>query len=182
MKKLERELAEFIDKLTADLRRPERREALRLYMTGLLLDGEPKSIQPLAARLVDSDAEIEGMRQAIWRSRTAARTLPHVIKVFDPGIKASSSKLLVFGGGGGEAREVPAQRVGLSNDDEAYAFARTKVQRFGRSEKAILVQRFDGAHANKSPDARVLFGVHDRDDEDNAGIRAIEDGVRKALN
>ncbi|HKO51300.1 MAG TPA: hypothetical protein VJV79_26505 [Polyangiaceae bacterium] len=43
LKKLERELAEFVDKLTADLGRPERQDALRLYMTGLLLDGERKS-------------------------------------------------------------------------------------------------------------------------------------------
>jgi hypothetical protein len=72
-----------------------------------------------------------------------------VIEVFGPGIKASSRKFIVFGGGSSEACEVPARRVGLSNDDEADAFARTKVQRLGRSEKAILVQRFDGSHANK---------------------------------
>jgi len=72
LKKLERELAEFIDKLTADLGRPERREALRLYMTGLLLDGERKSIQPLAARLVDSDAEIEAMRQRLQQAVVVA--------------------------------------------------------------------------------------------------------------
>ena len=72
LKKLERELAEFVDKLTADLGRPERRDALRLYMTGLLLDGERKSIQPLAARLVDSDAEIEGMRQRLQQAVVVA--------------------------------------------------------------------------------------------------------------
>lgn len=68
LKKLERELEEFIGKLTADLGRPERREALRLYMTGLLLDGERKSIQPLAARLVDSDSEVEAMRQRLQQA------------------------------------------------------------------------------------------------------------------
>jgi SRSO17 transposase len=68
LKKLERELEEFIGKLTTDLGRPERREALRLYMTGLLLDGERKSIQPLAARLVDSDAEVEAMRQRLQQA------------------------------------------------------------------------------------------------------------------
>jgi len=72
LKKLERELAEFIDKLTADLGRPERRDALRLYMAGLLLDGERKSIQPLAARLVDSDSEIEGMRQRLQQAVVVA--------------------------------------------------------------------------------------------------------------
>lgn len=72
LKKLERELAEFIGKLVAGLGRSERREALRLYITGLLLDGERKSIQPLAARLVDSDAEIEGMRQRLQQAVVVA--------------------------------------------------------------------------------------------------------------
>jgi SRSO17 transposase len=68
LKKLERELEVFIGNLTADLGRPERCEALRLYMTGLLLDGERKSMQPLAARLVDSDAEVEAMRQRLQQA------------------------------------------------------------------------------------------------------------------
>ena len=72
-----------------------------------------------------------------------------MIEVFGPGIKASGSKFIVFSGGSSEAREVPAGRVSLSHDDEPDAFARTKVQRLGRSEKAILVQRFDGTHADK---------------------------------
>jgi SRSO17 transposase len=72
IKKLERELEEFVGKLTADLGRTERREALRLYVTGLLLDGERKSIQPLAARLVDSDAEIEAMRQRLQQAVVVA--------------------------------------------------------------------------------------------------------------
>jgi SRSO17 transposase len=41
-------------------------------MTGLLLDGERKSIQPLAARLVDSDPEIEGMRQRLQQAVVVA--------------------------------------------------------------------------------------------------------------
>lgn len=36
-----------------------------LYMTGLLLDGERKSIEPIAARLVDDVCEIEAMRQRL---------------------------------------------------------------------------------------------------------------------
>ena len=78
-------------------------------------------------------------------------------EVFGPGIKASSRKFIVFGGGRSEACEVPAQRVGLSNDDEADALARAKVQRLGRTEKAILVQRFDGTHADKIAQ-RTRFG------------------------
>ena len=35
------------------------------YITGLLLDGERKSIEPIAARLVDHPAQIEAMRQRL---------------------------------------------------------------------------------------------------------------------
>ena len=35
------------------------------YITGLLLDGERKSIEPIAARLVDDAAQIEAMRQRL---------------------------------------------------------------------------------------------------------------------
>ncbi len=36
--------------------RRERRRALQDYLTGLLLDGEHKSIEPMAARLVEDEA------------------------------------------------------------------------------------------------------------------------------
>jgi SRSO17 transposase len=80
LKKLERELEEFVGKLIADLGRPERREALRLYVTGLLLDGERKSIQPLAARLVDSDTEIEAMRQRLQQAVVVADWDDNVVR------------------------------------------------------------------------------------------------------
>jgi hypothetical protein len=35
------------------------------YITGLLLDGERKSIEPLAARLVDRSDQIQAMRQRL---------------------------------------------------------------------------------------------------------------------
>src|SRR4051794_21015677 len=53
LKKLDRELTAFIADMTADMGRPERRAAMGHYITGLLLDGERKSVQPMAARLVD---------------------------------------------------------------------------------------------------------------------------------
>jgi len=89
LKKLERELDEFIDWLTDGMGRSERREALGLYLTGLLLDGERKSIEPLASRLVDDQSEIEGMRQRLqqcvsvsrWAEREVFRRL--AIKVDD---------------------------------------------------------------------------------------------------
>ncbi|HTK95546.1 MAG TPA: IS701 family transposase [Terriglobales bacterium] len=65
IKKLSRELDAFIEQLTSDMGRPERRAAMGLYLTGLLLDGERKSIEPMAARLVDSADEVQAMRQRL---------------------------------------------------------------------------------------------------------------------
>jgi SRSO17 transposase len=65
LKRLDRELTTFVDALTADFGRPERRAAMAQYITGLLLDGERKSIEPIAARLVDRPGQIQAMRQRL---------------------------------------------------------------------------------------------------------------------
>lgn len=65
MAKLDRELREYIESMTQDMGRPERRQAMSLYMTGLLLDGERKSIEPMAARLVEDARQIPAMRQRL---------------------------------------------------------------------------------------------------------------------
>jgi SRSO17 transposase len=48
---LDRELREFLDSMTDEMGRPERRAAMRAYVTGLLLDGDRKSVEPMAARV-----------------------------------------------------------------------------------------------------------------------------------
>ena len=63
--KLERELTEYVETLVEGMGREERRRAMGLYVTGLLLDGERKSIEPMASRLVDSPTEVEAMRQRL---------------------------------------------------------------------------------------------------------------------
>jgi SRSO17 transposase len=68
LKKLDAELTEFVDELLSGLGRKERVENLGRYLTGLLLDGERKSIEPIAARLVDKAEEIEGMRQRLQQA------------------------------------------------------------------------------------------------------------------
>jgi SRSO17 transposase len=65
LKKLDRELTSFIADMTVDMGRPERRAAMGHYITGLLLDGERKSVQPMAARLVDDPAQADAMRQRL---------------------------------------------------------------------------------------------------------------------
>ena len=52
---LDTRLDEFLARLTPSLGRPDRRRRARTYVAGLLLDGERKSVQPLAGRLGATD-------------------------------------------------------------------------------------------------------------------------------
>lgn len=65
LKKLDDALGAFLDEMVTGMGRPERRSAMRHYVTGLLLDGERKSMQPMAARLVEDPKEVEAMRQRL---------------------------------------------------------------------------------------------------------------------
>jgi SRSO17 transposase len=68
LRALDRELTEFVDPLWDGLGRSERRRALSWYVTGLLLDGGRKSIEPIASRLVESASEVEAMRQRLQQT------------------------------------------------------------------------------------------------------------------
>jgi SRSO17 transposase len=65
LRQLDRELREYLESMTSGMGRRERRTSMATYVTGLLLDGERKSIEPIAARLVDDPAETEAMRQRL---------------------------------------------------------------------------------------------------------------------
>jgi SRSO17 transposase len=65
LRKLESELHEFLWEMFEGLGRRERLESMSWYVTGLLLDGERKSTEPMAARLVDHAGEVSGMRQRL---------------------------------------------------------------------------------------------------------------------
>src|SRR5215471_16437288 len=65
LKQLERRFEDYVAELFDGMGRLERRQAMRAYVAGLLLDGERKSIEPMAARLVDNEDEIEAMRQRL---------------------------------------------------------------------------------------------------------------------
>lgn len=67
LKKLERELKEYVEFITADMGRPERRQAMGQYVTGLLLDGKRKCIVPMATRMADDPSDISGLRQRLQR-------------------------------------------------------------------------------------------------------------------
>jgi SRSO17 transposase len=65
LQKLRKELSGFLNEMLEGQGRPERRDALGHYITGLLLDGERKSIQPMAARLTEDPAAADAMRQRL---------------------------------------------------------------------------------------------------------------------
>jgi SRSO17 transposase len=70
--RLEAELSEYLEHFVEGLGRTERRDALRLYMTGLLLDGERKSVEPMAQRLVNDASAAEAMRQRLQQAVSIA--------------------------------------------------------------------------------------------------------------
>jgi SRSO17 transposase len=63
--RLDKQLSSYVEYLTEGMGRPERRRALSWYLTGLLLDGESKTVVSMAGRLVEHEAEIEAMRQRL---------------------------------------------------------------------------------------------------------------------
>jgi SRSO17 transposase len=70
MRRVDRALGEYLDYITDGMGRPERRRALGWYLTGLLLEGERKTVVSMAGRLVDDEGEIEAMRQRLQQCVT----------------------------------------------------------------------------------------------------------------
>jgi SRSO17 transposase len=54
---LEGRLTHFLDELLAPMGRNEGRRWARFYVQGLLLDGERKSIEPMASRIEGADVQ-----------------------------------------------------------------------------------------------------------------------------
>ncbi len=72
LQRLDRELTAYLESMVVGMGRPERRQAMTDYLTGLLLDGDRKSIEPMAARLVDDSSEIQAMRQRLQQCVTVS--------------------------------------------------------------------------------------------------------------
>jgi SRSO17 transposase len=70
--RLRKELEVFVKAMTEDMGRSERREALGNYITGLLLEGERKSIAPMAERLSEP-GQAEAMRQRMQQAVVIAK-------------------------------------------------------------------------------------------------------------
>jgi SRSO17 transposase len=77
---LDRRLSDFLHELVAPMGRSERRHWARKYLEGLLLDGERKSIEPMAARV---GADVQALRQfagqSPWAVEEVQRALAHKV-------------------------------------------------------------------------------------------------------
>lgn len=66
-------LARYLEESFAGLGRSERRRALTLYSRGLLLQGERKSLEPMAHRLAREPGQGEALRQRMQQAVVVAR-------------------------------------------------------------------------------------------------------------
>jgi SRSO17 transposase len=80
------DLQKFIEPLVADLGRSERRESAALYVQGLLMPGQRKSLEPMAARLrVDSQKLQQFIADSPWLERRVWQAIRReVIPVVEP--------------------------------------------------------------------------------------------------
>jgi SRSO17 transposase len=81
LKGLQSRLLHFLEDLLEPMGRSERRHWAQVYIQGLLLDGERKSIEPLAARVAGAD--VQALRQLVgqspWTVDEVQRRLAHKI-------------------------------------------------------------------------------------------------------
>jgi SRSO17 transposase len=80
-KGLEARLIQFLDDLLEPMGRSERQHWARIYVQGLLLDGERKSIEPMASRI--EGADVQALRQFVgqspWAVEEVQRRLAHKV-------------------------------------------------------------------------------------------------------
>jgi SRSO17 transposase len=80
------EFPEFLEPLVSGMGRSERREGATLYVQGLLIPGERKSIEPMAERLgTDSQKLQQFISDSPWDDQTVWRTIrKEVVPVLEP--------------------------------------------------------------------------------------------------
>jgi SRSO17 transposase len=74
---LDRRLDAFLEDLVAPMGRSERRHWAKLYIHGLLLDGDRKSIEPMAARL--AGGEVQALRQFVGQNPWAVEQVQELL-------------------------------------------------------------------------------------------------------
>lgn len=76
---LEGRLQSYLDRMTHAMSRREQRQWAGFYLRGLLLDGERKSIAPLAQR---TGGEVQSLQQFIGQSPWSASEVQHTLNAF----------------------------------------------------------------------------------------------------
>jgi SRSO17 transposase len=88
--KLRKDLAAFLDAVVGTLGNSRRRRWCETYVRGVLLDGQRKSIEPMAARLQAIEQSREDYEQALQQFINKAReTIKRFSMVCKPGSVAS---------------------------------------------------------------------------------------------
>jgi SRSO17 transposase len=81
LKGIEARLMHFLEDLLEPMGRSERQHWARIYVQGLLLDGERKSIEPMASRI--EGADVQALRQFVgqspWAVEEVQRRLAHKV-------------------------------------------------------------------------------------------------------
>ena len=80
-KALEKHLGEFVEQFCELFGRSERRYRCKQYLTGLLLDGERKSIEPMADRVAGADAQAlqQFVNQSPWAHSSVQMSLARLM-------------------------------------------------------------------------------------------------------
>ena len=73
LKDVQDRLEVFLDYCFGGLGRLERRQALSSYLSGLMLDGERKSMVPIASRLSENPDDVEALRQRLQQAVNVAK-------------------------------------------------------------------------------------------------------------
>ncbi len=75
--KVVREVVAYVEQFRAELGRSERRRNCRQYLSGLILPGERKSIEPMAERVVGSNAQSlqQFVNQSPWDEQLLQKDL-----------------------------------------------------------------------------------------------------------
>jgi SRSO17 transposase len=73
LRRLSTRLEKHLNDCFDGMGRSERREALGNYVRALLLDGERKSIEPMAERLAEDQSEVQAIRQRLQQAVTVAK-------------------------------------------------------------------------------------------------------------
>jgi SRSO17 transposase len=77
LKAINQRLSTFLEDLLAPMGRSERRRWARVYIQGLLLDGERKSIEPIAGRVAGAD--VQALRQFVGQSPWAVEEVQRLL-------------------------------------------------------------------------------------------------------